>query len=206
MKLYFSPGACSLAAHIVISELELPCTFIKVDLRLKKTEAGDDFLAINPKGQVPTLALDNGEMLTECAAMLQYLADLKPEKGLLPSAGSFERVRAQEWLNFIATEIHKNFTPLFAADRILQNPEGKEQMKDFYKKSLGAKFNLLRAHLQKNDFMLGKNFSIVDAYLYVCLTWGKFVGVELTEWPELRSYVDRVFNRPAVQKARKESK
>lgn len=206
MKLYYSAGACSLSPHIVMAELALDYSCIRVDLKTKKTETGEDYLAVNPKGQVPTLVLDSGEKLTEGPAIVQYLADLKPEKKLAPPNGTMERVRLQELLNMISTEIHKGFTPLFAAGRMIANPEGQAQLKEYSQNNLFQKFDLLAADLKKKPFLMGEQFSVADAYLYTCLSWHKYVQMDLGKWPELKSYIDRIHNRPSTQKARQEEK
>src|SRR5512147_3065582 len=152
MKLYYSPGACSLAPHIMIREAGLPADIVKVDLGTKKTEKGEDFSKINPKGYVPTVQLDNGQVLTEVAVLLQYIADQKPEAKLIPPAGTLDRYREQEWLNFIATEVHKGFGPLW-------NPATPDSFKAIVKKKLGDRFALLDKHFSTNDFLMGKSFT-----------------------------------------------
>ncbi|MDE1899543.1 MAG: glutathione transferase GstA, partial [Xanthomonadaceae bacterium] len=162
MKLYFAPGACSFSPHIVLRELGLPFDLVQVDLRSKATRDGRDFRAINPKGYVPTLELDDGRILTEGPAIVQYLADRKPEAGLAPANGSFERYQLQEWLNFISTEIHKQFSPLF-------NPDTPDAVKRQQIEKLGGRFTEVGAVLGKHDYLLAGGYSVADAYLYTVL-------------------------------------
>lgn len=196
MKLYFSPGACSLSPHIVLRELGLPFEAVKVDLGSKKTADGGDFKAINPKGYVPTLQLDNGQILTEGPAIVQYLADLKPEAKLAPANGSWERYQLQEWLNFISTEIHKQFSPLFNA----ANPDS---VKDAQKTKLAQRFAEISPLLEKQDYLTGSDFSVADAYLFTVVGWAKFVQLDLSAWPHLIAFQGRVAARPATQRALK---
>jgi glutathione S-transferase len=193
VKLYFRPGACSLSPHIVLRELGLPFDLEKVDTKAGKTQSGADFRAINPKGYVPTLQLDDGEVLTEGAAIVQYLADRKPDAMLAPPAGSMDRYRLQEWLNYIATEIHKGFSPMFRAE----SDEAKKPLAA----ALTAKFPFLARHLAPRQFLMGDRFTVADAYLFTVLNWSKFVGIELSAWPELRAYHERVGARPSVRAA-----
>ncbi len=193
MKLYFSPGACSLAPHIVLRELGLAHTRVKVDTRAGKTEDGGEYRKINPKGYVPTLELDNGERLTEAAVLLQYLADRAPDAGLAPAAGTMARYRLQEWLNFIATEIHKGFGPLW-------KPDSTDDEKQRTRSRLGLRLDWLARELGSREYLLGV-FSIADAYLFTVLNWGQWTGVDLAQWPALKAYVDRVAARPKVAEA-----
>ena len=195
MKLYFKPGACSLASHIVLCELGVPFELDRVDTKAGKTASGKDFRAINPKGYVPTLHLDDGTVLTEGAAILQYLADRKPEAGLSPKADSLERYQLQEWLNYIATELHKGFGgPLFSA----ASDETKRAIREGYSKKL----DFLSEHLKARHFLLGERFTVADAYLFTVLTWSNGRGIELERWPVLKQYFDRIAARPAVRAAR----
>jgi glutathione S-transferase len=197
MKLYFSPGACSLAPHVVLREAQIPFEAVRVDLRTKQLKAdGSDFLAVNEKGFVPVLELDSGERLTEVAAILQYLADQKPEAGLVPAAGTMERYRAMEWLNFIATELHKSFSPLF-------NARAPEEWKAVVKELLANRFAHVAKRLEGREFAMGDRFTVVDAYLYAVLRWSRLVGIDLAGWPVLEAYVARMMARPAVQEALK---
>jgi glutathione S-transferase len=194
MKLYFAPGACSLSPHIVLRELGLPFDLVKVDLGTKKTAAGEDFKAINPKGYVPTIALDDGQILTEGPAIVQYLADLKPDAKLAPRNGSFERSRLQEWLNFITTEIHKSFSPLF-------NAAMPDAAKEIYMAKLKQRLGETDTALGTGDFLMGAQFTVADAYLYTVLRWAAHFKIDLHQWPALAKYFARVEARPAVQAA-----
>lgn len=193
MKLYYTPVVCSLAPHIVLCEGDFDFTLVKVDLPAKKTESGKDFYAINPKGYVPVLELPNGERLTEVPAILQYLGDQSQGLHLMPTHGGMEHYRAVEWLGFINSEIHKSFTPFFS--------KLGDQAWDYYKGKLRERFDLLEKHLQSNDFMLGEHFSAVDAYLFTVLNWTKPAQIDLTSWPKLSAFHQRIAERPAVQKA-----
>ena len=195
MKLYYSPGACSLSPHIVLCEAGLPHELIKVDLKTKKTEHGDDFNAINPKGYVPTLVTDDGEVLTEGPAIVQYLADLAPAKNLAPAAGTMARVRLQEWLNFISTEVHKGFGSLF------RNPLAEWQ--EVVRATLAARCAYLARVLEKQPYLLGEQFSVADAYLFTVLNWSQWVKIDLSPWTALIAYQARVAARPGVQQALK---
>jgi glutathione S-transferase len=196
MKLYFSPGACSLSPHIVLLEAGLQFTSERVDLREKKTAGGEDFRAINPKGYVPALALDDGTLLTEGPAIVQYLADLAPGAGLLPPVGDVARYKVIGWLNFISAELHKNFGPLF-------NPAATEDMKAHARKMLALRLEYVAAQLAGRDF-LETRFSVADAYLFTVLGWTDFLNVSLADWPVLGEYRARVAARPAVQQALRE--
>lgn len=197
MKLYYSPGACSLSPHIVLAETGLAYSLEKVDLKTKKTETGADFFAVNAAGYVPALVLDNGEVLTEGPAIVQYLADQTPAKKLAPPPGSFERVRLQEKLNFISTEIHKSFSPLF-------NPAAPEEWKTVARGLIGRRLDVIEPQLNGRDYLLG-DFSVADAYLFTVLGWGRMVGVDVSEGrPLLAAYLKRVGARSAVQQAMRE--
>jgi glutathione S-transferase len=196
MKLYYSPGACSLAPHIVFQELRLPYTAIKVDTITKTIEGGGDYLKTNSKGYVPAVELDDGQVLTEAAVILQYLADRKPESGLAPAAGTTERYRFQEWLNFIATEIHKGFNPLW-------KPDSTEDEKQRARARLAARLDWLATQMQLRNFVAGQQFTVADAYLFTTLNWGQWTGVDLARWPVLKDYVTRIAARPQVREALK---
>lgn len=196
MKLYFSPGACSLSPHIVLIEAGLDFTSERVDLREKRTASGADFRAINPKGYVPALALDDGSVLTEGPAIVQYLADLAPAAGLLPAVGDVERYRVIGWLNFISAELHKNFSPLF-------NPAASEGLTTHARKMLALRLAHVAEQLQGREF-LGTRFSVADAYLFTVLGWVDIVKVSLEAWPVLQEYRGRIAVRPAVQQAMRE--
>jgi len=198
MKLYYSKGACSLSPHIVACEAELPIELIEVDLQIKRTEIGEDFRLINPNGYVPVLILDDGNKLMEGPAIVQYLADQAPEKELVPSAGTFERYQLQQWLNFISTEIHKGgFAPLF-------NSATPEAAKKMAIATLTSRLETVAEHLSNRVFLLGEQFTVADAYLFVMLGWGAYVDVDISRWPVLADYAAKISARPAVQKALKE--
>ena len=194
MKLYYAPQACSLAPHIVLRELDLSFELIRVDNRSKQTASGDDFLAINPKGYVAALQLDNGDVLTEGPAILQYLADLRPEAQLAAANGTFERVRLQEWLNFVSTEIHGGLGWLFSA----QFPE---EVKTSIKEKLFKRFAVLCQTLEHQDYLLADGFGIADAYLFTVLRWAPLFAIDLDQWPALVRFQQRVGLRPAVRAA-----
>ncbi|MDQ0741995.1 glutathione transferase GstA [Pseudomonas sp. W4I3] len=191
MKLYFSPNACSLAPHIVLLELALPFELIRVDNQAKTTADGKDFLQINPKGYVAALQLDNGQVLTEASAILQYLADLQPDAHLAPANGSWERVRLQEWLNFIATEMHGGLAVFF-------NPAIQGEVRAMFLTTLFKRFAVLVRTLEQQDYLLGARYSVADAYLFVVLRWAAVHGIELTQWPALVAFEQRMGERPAV--------
>lgn len=196
MKLFYATGACSLSPHIVLRELGYDFELTKVDLKSKRTQAGEDFTSISPKGYVPHLVLDNGDHISEGVAIVQYLADQKPEKNLVPKAGTMERVRVQEWLNFIAAEVHKSFSPLFNGTL---GPEAET----LYRGKLTKAFNLISNHLKGKRFMHGENFTVVDAYLFTVLNWTGHVKFDLSPWPNLVEYHRGVADRPKVQEALK---
>jgi len=196
MKLYFAPGACSLSPHIVLRETGLNFELEQVNNQEKKTKSGQDFWAVNPKGQVPVLELDNGEKLTEGPIVVQYLADQKPAAGLLPPAGSMERYRVQEWLNFITSELHKSFGPIF-------RPTTPEEFKNISKENLGKRFDYLDKHFAGRQYLMGDKFTVADAYLFTVLRWTARIQMDLGKWPNLKAYVDRIAARPKVQEALK---
>ncbi len=196
MKLYYSPGACSLASHIVAREAGIDLSLEKVDLATKKTESGKDFAAISAKGYVPALELDSGELLTEGTAILQYLADLKPESGLAPANGTLPRYRQQEMLGYINSEIHKNYSPLFNKKTL---PEVRKERED----TLRKRYALVESTLGATPFLFGDLFTAADAYLFTVTNWARGVGVDLGEFPNLLAFQKRVAARPAVQAALK---
>jgi glutathione S-transferase len=200
MKLYYSPGACSLAAHIALCEAGVTFSLDKVDLKTKHYSGGD-FNTVNPNGYVPFLELDDGQKLGEDAAILQYVADRAPDKKLAPAQASFERYRLQEWLNFIATEIHKRFSPLFGADSLVPNPEGNQQLKAAFKEGLIRRLGYVADRLEGKPFLMGENFTVADAYLFTVLRWAPAFGIELEQWPALKAYFERVRTRPKVREA-----
>ncbi len=190
MKLFYKAGACSLSPHIVLNECGLSYASEAVDLVTKKTETGSDYLAINPKGSVPALLLDDGQILTEGAVIVQFLADRAPEKKLAPPMGSMERYRLMEWLNFIASDLHKTFGPLF-------NPKVPADAKAVFKDILAARLAAPARVLADKPYLMGDAFSVADAYLFTVLNWAPRVGLELP--PSLAAYLTRVAARPAVQ-------
>ena len=194
MKLYYSPGACSLSPHIALSEAGLPFELVKVDLRAKTTEAGDDYTKVNPKGSVPALALDDGSVLTEGPAIVQMIADKAADKKLAPANGSTERYRLQEWLNFISTDLHKSFGPLFA-------PNLSDDTKQFFKDRIAKYFAYADKQLAGKDYLLGSQFSVADGYLFVMLSWAERMKIDTSAYPNLNAYKARVGARPAVQAA-----
>lgn len=203
MKLYISPGACSLAAHIALEESGLKYEWEKIDVK-NKTVAAGDYLKINSRGQVPALQLANGQVLTEGAVILQYIADQVSEKKLIPKFGTFERYRAMEWLNYVATEIHKNFSPLFAVDRWMTTDEGKNQLRSAAKANLDTRFKWLNGQIAPGQYLMGQDFCAADAYLYTCLRWSKSMSIDMTAYPNLMGFVEKLQNRPAVQKVLKD--
>ncbi len=196
MKLYFSPGACSLSPHIILQETGLPFTIEKVDLRSKQTASGADYLAINPKGYVPALATDEGVLLTEGPAIVQYLADKVPEKQLAPANGSIERYQLMSWLNFIGTEIHKNYSPLF-------NPAGSDESKDNARQNLAKRYAYVERMLEGREYLVGTQFSVADGYLFVVTNWAGMLKLDMSAFPNIAAFQKRIAARPAVQKAMK---
>jgi len=193
MKLYYSPGACSLAPHIALSEAGLPYTTKRVDLKTHTLVDGTDYYTINPKGYVPLLELDDGARLTEIAAIVQYIADRKPGT-LAPAYGTMERYRLMEWLNFIATELHKQFSPLWY-------PTTPEATKDAQIAKLKTRFELISKTLAAQPYLMGNDFTVADAYLFTILNWAPMLKVDLAPWPALVAYQARVAARPAVHAA-----
>ena len=196
MRLYFFPGACSMSPHITAREAGLDVTLVRVDPKTKKTEAGVDFFTVNPKGMVPVLELDDGSVLTEGPAIVQYLADQKPESGLAPKAGTIARYRVQEWLNFITSEIHKNFTPMF-------KPDTPEDYKKIARANLENRFAHVDKQLAGKQYLLGDQFTVADAYLFTTVNWSRLHKMDLAAWPNLAAYMERVRMRPKVQEAMK---
>ena len=196
MKLYFAPGACSMATHIALRETGQSFDLEKVNLATKITESGEDFTAVNPKGYVPALRLDNGEVFTESAVTLQYVADQRPASGMVPQAGSMERYRMMELLNFISTEIHKSFGALFKPNI---TPAHKEHQLALIEK----RCDFLSRQLEGKPYLTGDSFSVADAYLFTILAWSKMLDVDMTKWPILTDYLGRVAARPAVKDAMK---
>lgn len=196
MKLYYVPGVCSLASHIALREAGVDFTLDKMDRTTRHTESGENYLTVNPKGSVPALRLDNGEVLTEGAIILQYIADRKPESGLAPAAGSLERYRLAEWLNYIATEVHKQYSPLF-------NPKLPPEWRENQLGVLASRFTYLSQRLADRPYLMGERFTVADAYLFVVLGWSPRLKIDLGPWPVLTAYLARIATRPAVQAALK---
>jgi glutathione S-transferase len=196
MKLYYSPGACSLSPHIVANEAGLAIDLEKVDLAEHKTESGQDYMAVNPKGYVPALRLDDGSVLTEGPAIVQYLADQKSASGLAPAAGTIDRYRLQEWLNFIGTELHKSFSPLF-------NKASSDDVKNTAKTSINKRLGYLNDQLASRQYLMGGNFTVADAYTFTIVNWTNFVGIDLKPYPNVGAYIGRVAARPKVQETLK---
>ena len=195
MKLYYSPGACSLSPHIALLEAGLPYDLVKVDLRAKKLENGDDYLKVNPKGQVPALGLDNGELVTEGPVIVQMIADKASAKNLAPARDSAERYKLQEWLNFVTAELHKNFGPLFS-------PVLSDDAKAFFKDRAMGKFKYLETQLTGPDYLMGKQFTVADGYLFTMLMWATDrLNFDLSGLPNVMAYKARVAARPKVQEA-----
>jgi glutathione S-transferase len=196
MKLYYSPGACSISPHIALCEAGIPHTIEKVDLRAKKTETGADYLPINPKGYIPALQLDNGEMLVEGVAIVQYIADQKPESGLAPKAGTMERYRLQEWLTFISSELHKAFSPLF-------NQAMPDEGKKIFRDRLAQRWAYVEKELAGKNYLMGSTFTVADGYLYNMTRWAKRVEMDLSGMPNITAFIARVEARPKVVEALK---
>jgi glutathione S-transferase len=196
MKLYYAPGACSLSPHIVANEIGIKLDLEKVDTKTKQTEHGTDFYTINPKGYVPALRLDNNEVLTEGPAIVQYLADLKPESQLAPINGTLARYRLQETLGYINSELHKSYSPLF-------NPNTPAETRKDREDYLRKRYTLIEQTLGKQPYLLGEQFSVADAYLFTVTNWSNFVKLDLSEFPNLLAFQKRIAARPAVQAALK---
>ena len=194
MKLYYSPGACSLSPHIALLEAGLPYDLVKVDLRAKKLENGDDFLKVNPKGQVPALALDSGELVTEGPVIVQMIADKAAGKNLAPARDHADRYKLLEWLNFITAELHKNFGPIFS-------PVLADDAKAFFKDRVMGKFKYVDGELAGKDYLMGKQFTVADGYMFTMLSWAERMKWDLAAMPNLMAYKARVGARPKVQEA-----
>jgi glutathione S-transferase len=194
MKLYFSPGACSMSPHIALREAGIEFDLVKVDLGTKLTADGADFTAINTKGYVPVLELDDGSVLTEGPAIVQYIADQAPASKLAPAAGTLERYRLMEWLNYITSEMHKSFSPLF-------NPNASDELKAMVREALAQRFDYLSTRLQGKSFLMGDTFTVADGYLFTVLGWTKPTHIDLEKWPVLSSYTKQISARPAVRAA-----
>jgi len=196
MKLYYSTGACSLSPHIVLREAGLPFELVLASTKTHQLQDGTDFYTLNAKGYVPLLELDDGQRLSEGPAIVQYIADQVPEKQLAPANGTMARYRLQEWLNFITSELHKGFGPLF-------NPAMPEEAKALFRSKLAERFTWVDAQLAGKSYLMGEDFTVADAYLFTVSNWGQYVGVDLSVYPNLVAYRARVAARPAVQEALK---
>ena len=196
MKLYYHPGTCALAAHIALQESGAPYVIEKVNLKTKQTESGDDYFGINPKGYVPALQTDEGTLLTENVAVLQYIADLRPEARLAPPKDSFERYRLLEWLAFINSEVHATYKPFFM-------PNAVDEERQHAAEKLSKRLGHVEHSLESKDFLLGENFSVADAYLYTVLGWLPKTGLSLSTWPRIERFHRRIGERITVQQAQK---
>ena len=194
MKLYFSPGACSLASSIAFHEAGVPVELVRVDTKAHKLKDGSDYYKINPRGYVPALQLDSGEVFSEGAALLQYIGDLKPSSAVIPMQGTVDRLRANSWLTFISSEIHKSYSPLF-------NPGLSDEIKAVFKDKLAKRFDELEQHFATHKFLMGEQFTVADAYLYTVISWSNGVGIDLAKWKHLSDYRQRVADRPKVKEA-----
>ena len=194
MKLYYSNGACSLSPHIVLRESGLPFDLVRASTKTHQLDDGSDYYAINPKGSVPLLELDSGERLTEGPAIVQYIADQVPAKNLAPANGTLARYRVQEWLNFITSEIHKTYSPLF-------RPNTPDEFKTIARDALKKKYEYVEGKLDGKNYLMGENFSVADAYLFVVTTWAPHVGLDLSGLRNVNAFMDRMRARPAVQEA-----
>lgn len=197
MKLYYSPGACSLSPHIVMLEAGFTPTLVRVDLRTKKTENAEDYFTVNPNGYVPALVLDDGSVLTEGPAIVQYLADQAPDKKLAPPNGTLERYRLQSLLNFITSELHKSLGVFF-------NPAAPAEWKEAVKGLLARRFAYVEGLLVSHDYAFGDQFTVADAYLFTVLNWTKGLHIDISSWPRLGAYLERMAGRPTVRQAMRE--
>jgi glutathione S-transferase len=194
MRLYYTPGTCSLSPHIVAREAGLDIELVAVDLATKLTATGERYAAVNPNGYVPALVLDDGHILTEGPAIVQYLADLAPEAGLIPANGSLGRYDAQSWLNFISTELHKGFAPLWKKDTPAETRRAARE-------TLATRFSHVDQHLAGRRYLLGDSFSVADAYAFTVFNWSKVMAMDLGRWPNITLYLDRILARPKVRQA-----
>ena len=196
MKLYYSPGACSLSPHIALHEAGIACEAVLASTKSHKLQDGTDYYTINPLGYVPLLVLDDGTQLREGPAIVQYIADLAPAKNLAPANGTMQRYRLQEWLNFISSELHKNFSPMF-------NPKMPEEAKTLSKERLASRYEWLNGQLEGKEWLMGEHFSVADGYLFTVTNWAKPTGLDLTPYPNVQAWHARVAARPGVQAALK---
>lgn len=196
MKLYYSAGACSLSPHIVLHESGLPFETVQANMKNHQLKDGTDYYGINPKGYVPLLELDNGERLSEGPAIVQYIADLVPAMQLAPAAGTMARYRVMEWLNFISTEVHKGFSPLF-------NAAMPAEAKTISLDKLATRYKYVDEQLAQKSYLMGDDFSVADAYLFTVTTWARHVGLDLSGLKNLEAFMARMRERPAVKAALK---
>ena len=196
LKLYYSPGACSLSPHIALREAGLDFTLEKTDLRTKQTASGGDIRQENPKGMVPVLVLGNGDVLTEGPAIVQWIADQKPGSGLAPAAGTLARYHLMEWLNFITSELHKTYSPLF-------NPAAPEEYKKIARETLAARYAFVNEKLEGKSYLMGETFTVADGYLFTVTNWARIVKFDLTPYPNVVAFQERVRHRPHVVEAMK---
>jgi glutathione S-transferase len=196
MKLYFSPGACSLSPHIALCEAGLDFELEQVDLRAKQTKSGADFRKVNPKGMVPVLQLDSGDTLTEGPAIVQYIGDQKPASGIVPACGTIERYHLMEWLNFVTSELHKNFTPLF-------KPTTPDEYKTQARATLAERYAFLNEKLAGKSYLMGEHFTVADGYAFTITNWTRLQKIDLAPWPHVVAFMERVRARPKVQEALK---
>ncbi|MEQ1589283.1 MAG: glutathione transferase GstA [Gallionella sp.] len=196
MKLYYAPGTCALASHIALEESGQPFTIDKLNVPTKTTASGEDFMQINPKGYVPVVKLDDGNILTEGAVILQYIADQNPSSNLAPAQGTMARYRLQEWLNFIGSEVHKTYSPMF-------NKAVSEDYKIVARNLLAKRLSYVEAQLASKSYLMGDTFTIADAYLFTVLRWSERVSFDLNPFPNIQGYLARIAARPSVQAAMK---
>ncbi|MEY1636485.1 glutathione transferase GstA [Morganella morganii] len=194
MQLFYTPGSCALSPHIILRETGLDFSLVRVDLKAKKTENGDDYLKINPKGQVPALSISDSQLLTEGVAIVQYLADQKPDRKLIAPAGTMERYHQIEWLNYIASEVHKSYAPLFS-------PETPEDYRPIALRNLMNKFAYVDGVLAKSPYITGNSFTVADAYLFTVCGWAPHLKISLEPYPHLQAYLAKIAHRPHVQDA-----
>jgi glutathione S-transferase len=194
MKLYSAPNTCSLSPHIILRELDIPFDLVMVNNKTKRTSNGKNFLEINPRGYVAALQLEDGQVLTEGPAIVQYLADLRPLSGLAPANGTWERTRLHEWLNFITSEVHSGSSPLF-------NSTLPPDVQKIFKERLFRRFNELASVLQKQDYLMGAQFTVADAYLYTVMRWMSVFSIDLHDWPAIQKFMDRLDARESVKAA-----
>jgi glutathione S-transferase len=194
MKLYYSPGVCSLSPHIALREAGVPFELVKVDAATKQLPGGGDYRRLNPLGYVPLLELDDGQLLAEGPAIVQYIADLKPDAKLAPAAGTLQRYRLQEWLGFINSELHKTYSLLF-------DPGLTDTVKETLRGRIATRLDRVVDRLRGQPWLLGDRFSVADGYLFTVLEWSRFVAIDLARWPALQAHVERTRERPAVRAA-----